>query len=237
MGAAFRSTHWSLIFKAGDSLSPDSNGALEELCHRYWYPLYSFARRRGQNAHDAQDITQGFFAKLLEKGYVKAADPNKGRFRTFMLTAFKAYSANEWDKTQTQKRGGGVDHVSLDWDDAEERFQGEPASQVDPELAFDKRWALSLIDRVTEKLKAEYQRIGKQTRYETLRIFMLDDPDRGAYEAAASTLGLSESGVRTSVMRLRHRFSQMLRDEIADTVESEEAVQEELQHLLAALSS
>jgi hypothetical protein len=182
-------------------------------------------------------MTQGFFAKLLEKGYVKAADQNKGRFRNFLLTAFKAYSTNEWDRAQAQKRGGEVDHVSLDWEDAEERFLAEPSSSSDPEIAYDKRWALTLIDRVTEKLKGEYQRIGKRERYETLKAFMLDDPDPGAYELVASTLGLSESGVRTSVMRLRHRFSRMVRDEIADTVDTDEALQQELQHLLMALSS
>jgi len=182
-------------------------------------------------------MTQGFFAKLLEKGYVKDADQNKGRFRTFLLMAFKAFSANEWDRAQTQKRGGKVDHVSLDWEDAEERFLAETSRSSDPELSYDKRWALTLIDRVTERLEGEYQRIGKRERYESLRGFMLDDPDPGAYESVASALGLTESGVRTSVMRLRHRFSQMLRDEIADTVDTEEALQQELQHLLMALSS
>lgn len=235
--AAFRSTQWSLVLRAGDSRSVESFEALEELCQRYWYPLYSFARRSGRNPHDAQDVTQGFFAKLLEKGYVKLADRNKGRFRTFMLKAFKGFTANEWDRERAQKRGGAKEHVPLDWEDAEERFQSEPKGETDPEMSYDKRWALTLIERVYQKLEAEYRRIGKAERYLALKDFLLDDPDSGAYQTAAQRLGLSNSGVRSSVMRLRQRFREMLRDEVVDTVEDEAAMQDEFKHLLKALSS
>jgi RNA polymerase sigma-70 factor (ECF subfamily) len=232
----FRTTHWSVVLLAGAQASPRSAEALEQLCRAYWYPLYAYTRRRGYDAHTAQDLTQGFFERVLEKNYLVDADARRGRFRTFLLTSLNHFLANEWDKTQRQKRGGGCALLSLDDRTAEERYRLEPAEPATPESYFDRRWAETVLEAVFNRLRAEFNDGGKAGRFEALKGFLLADERGASYAGTAAQLGLSEVSVRSAVSRLRQRFRELMRAEIANTVSNPSEVDEEIRHLFTALN-
>jgi DNA-directed RNA polymerase specialized sigma24 family protein len=231
----FSTTHWSVILQAGDSQLPQSEQALERLCRAYWYPLYAFVRRRGFDADLAQDITQGFFACLLEKKTISVADPARGRFRTFLLTSLNNYLHNEWDRANRQKRGGGREILSMDALPAEERYSLEPADHLTPERLFDQRWAQEVVDRATERLQKEFDSAGQGERLARLRSFLLSDPAGASHTQVAVELDMSIGAVRTAIHRLRRRFGELLRVEIAETVTCPEELDAEIRHLLQAL--
>jgi RNA polymerase sigma-70 factor (ECF subfamily) len=230
--AVFATTHWSVVVRAGDSGSPETEAAMERLCRTYWYPLYVFVRRKGHNHEDASDLTQSFFAKFLEKRYLKAVDASLGKFRTFLLTSITNFLANEWDKSQTQKRGGGQQVVSLEDATAEERYRLEPVEHTTPETLYEKRWAQTVVGVVLDRLAEETE----ERRFEVLKRFLLEEKGSVSYEEAAGQLGMSVAAVTSAVHRMRGRFSALLVEEVSNTVDSPEAVEPELRHLLAALS-
>lgn len=229
----FVTTHWSVVLSAQDSSSPQSNQALETLCRAYWFPLYAFVRRLGHGPHDAQDLTQDFFARVLEKGYLKAADRERGRFRTFLLVALKRFLANEWDRQHAQKRGGGAAIVSIDQELAESRFAAEPSHQLQPDLLFDRQWALTLLECTMTRLHDEYLSTGRAKLFELLRGCLAKDESALPYAEIASRLNLTEAAVKMAVQRLRARYREILRAEIADTVATPDEVEEEIRHLFS----
>jgi len=230
--AAFATTHWSVVVRAKDSQSPEAASAMERLCGTYWYPLYVFVRRKGHGHEDACDLTQAFFARFLEKRYLRSVDPCLGKFRTFLLTTMTHFLANEWDRAQAQKRGGGVQVISFDEATAEERYRLEPVEQVTPETIFERRWAQTVMGLVLDRLAAETE----EKRFEVLKRFLLEDKGAVSYEEAASRLGMSVAAITSAISRMRARFRALLFDEIANTVESPDTVEQEIRHLLAALS-
>jgi DNA-directed RNA polymerase specialized sigma24 family protein len=231
----FATTHWSVVLAAGKGDAPDSEQALALLCRHYWYPLYAFVRQQGQDVHAAQDLTQEFFARLLARNWLAAADPDRGRFRTFLLTALKRFLANEWDRARAQKRGGGVQPLPLDFDAGEQRLVREPATAEAPDAIFVKRWALELLHRTLERLRAEYAGRGKGELFARLEDTLTGHRTDDTYGGIAHQLGLSEAAVKMQAMRLRRRFSELLREEIAHTVATPEDVEEELRFLSDAL--
>lgn len=228
----FATTHWSVVIRAADCETPEAASAMEQLCATYWYPLYAFARRRGHRHEDASDLTQAFFARFLEKQYLRSVDSSLGKFRTFLLTSMTHFLANEWDKTQTQRRGGGCRVLSLDEAAAEARYRLEPVDQATPERIFERHWAQTLMRTVLDKLAKETD----EERFEVLKGFLLDPRGALSYEAAATTLRISVAAVASAVHRMRERFRSLLYMEVANTVESADAVEPELRHLLGVLS-
>lgn len=233
--ASFATTHWSLIIAASQSPSPQARAALEELCGNYWYAVYAFVRRRGKQADDARDLTQEFFARLLEKEYLEAADRERGRFRTFLLTAVARFLNNEYERACAQKRGGGQAALSLDFERGEERYRHEPADPWTAEKIFDRRWALTLLDQAVMKLKQDYAAAGKGLLFDELKIFLTGESGAPVYEDSAARLGTSPGAVKVAVHRLRQKYRDALRQEIAQTVAAEEDIDSELHVLLAAL--
>ena len=234
--AHFATTHWSVVLTAGRSDRAAAAAALERLCQEYWFPVYSFIRRKGHDAHQAEDLTQGFFARLLEKNWLESADPNRGRFRTFLLTAVTRFLANEYDRDQALKRGGGQRVLSFDAQDAEGRYLLEPASDSTPETNFEHQWAHQILAVVMEKLRTEFDGGGRAGRFEALKGFLLGEGEVQSYAATAARLGISESAVKSGIHRLRQRYGEILRDEIAQTVETAAEVEAEISHLLNILS-
>lgn len=234
-GRRFATTRWSLVLAAGDSGSDDSERALAELCSQYWYPLYAYARRRGYDPEDAGDLTQAFFAKLLEKRDLKAADPARGRFRTFLLTSMKNFLAGEWRRGQTQRRGGAVDVLSLDFDSAEATYGMEPSRELDPEAMYERRWALGLLDRAVRDLRTEYEKAGNADLFDALKGYLGGDDDVLPYAELAGRLGRSEGSLRTASSRLRSRWRRRIRELVAETVRDESEVQDELRSLIASV--
>jgi len=228
----FHTTRWSLVLCAGGE-GAGAYSALSGLCEAYWYPLYAFIRRQGYTAHDAQDLTQEFFAGLVERGGVGHVAPERGRFRTWLLTALKHFLINEWRRARTQKRGGGAITVSFD-DDAEARYLREPADPMSADKLFDRRWALTLLDRVLERLGTELAQSGKSAHFEALKFCL--GGEKHAYGEIAISLGMTESAVKVAAHRLRERYRALIRAEIAETVASSEEVDGELRDLFAALS-
>jgi RNA polymerase sigma-70 factor (ECF subfamily) len=230
---AFATTRWSIVLSAGHQSSPDAESALETLCRTYWYPLYAFARRRGSSPEDAADLTQEFFSRLLEKEYLLAADREKGRFRSFLLTMFKRFLLKEHDRAQAQKRGGGWKRLSIDIEAGEQRYGYEPADEWTPEALFERRWALTLLEQVIDRLQSDYEAKGKRRLFDQCKPFLT-----GAgppYEDLARELDMNDSAVRVAVHRLRERYREMLRQEVAQTIAGTDAVEEELNHLRSAL--
>lgn len=209
--------------------------ALSKLCQTYWYPLYAYARGRGQSREDAEDLTQEFFARLLEKNWIDSADPEKGRFRSFLLTAMKRFLADEWDKARAQKRGGGVPLLPLQFDTAETRLSREPADEVTPEQRFERRWVLTLLDEVLERLRRQYAQEGNAELFAALNPCLVGDRTAQPYAELAEKLGLSESAVKSAVHRLRQSYRKLLREEIRQTVATPGEVDEELRHLFEVL--
>ena len=232
---AFVTTHWSVVLSARDKSSPQSAAALEKLCRAYWYPLYAHVRWLGNSPHDAEDLTQEFFARLLEKNYLEAAERERGRFRTFLLMALKRFLANEWDRARTRKRGGGVAPLPLDREVAEQRYQAE-AAEFPSDRMYERRWALALLAQTMSRLRAEFEQAGNSAGFERLKAFLTFGNQNIPCAAAAAELGVSEGALRVTVHRLRKRFRELFREEISHTVTSAEDAEEEFRHLLAALS-
>jgi RNA polymerase sigma factor (sigma-70 family) len=235
--AWFVTTHWSVVLSAQDSHGSHSRQALESLCRTYWYPLYSFARRAGHSPTDAEDLTQGFFARLLEKDYLKAAAIDKGRFRTFLLVALKRYLANEWDRQHAQKRGGFTAIVPIDQDLAETRFASELTNHLSPDLLFDRQWAMTLLDRTMTQLQQEYSASGRSELFDCLRLCLAKDESALPYTEIASRLKVTEASIKMAVHRLRSRYREILQHEIAQTVSTREEIEEEIRHLFSVFAS
>lgn len=233
--AQFATTHWSLVLQAVDRKSAEARSALGTLCQNYWYPLYAFVRRQGHSTSDAQDLTQAFFARLLEKDELAAVDRSKGRFRTFLLTALGHFLLNEWDKERAVKRGGNLTRWPLNFDAAESRYSLEPSHAQTPEAIFDRDWALALLDRSRSRLNAGHKAALKQEQFDALQVFLTGASDAPTYQAAGERLGMTEGAVKVAVHRLRHRFREILRDEIRNTVATDQEVDEEIQALFVAL--
>jgi RNA polymerase sigma factor (sigma-70 family) len=227
----FAATHWSAIVRAGGSNSPAASEALEQLCRIYWYPLYAFARRHGCNPSDAEDLTQTFFTRLLGQNLIARADPAKGRFRTFLLTLFKRFLANEWHREHAQKRGGFQAVVSIDSALAESRFGAEPAHGERPDALFERQWAVTLLDQVMNRLREEYVASGRGSLFEHLEACLIRDAAALPYTEIAVQLNLAEAAVKMAMHRLRGRYQAILREEIGKTVASPEEVELELQDL------
>jgi RNA polymerase sigma factor (sigma-70 family) len=234
--SCFVTTHWSAVLSAGHSHTPRGRHALERLCETYWFPLYAYLRRRGRSPEDAQDLTQEFFARLLEGNRIRTADQNKGRFRSFLLTGMNNFLADEWDKARAQKRGGGPRTVPLQFDTVESRYGSEPIDNVTPERNFERRWALTLLDDVLKRLGAEYEREGKADLFAALNPCLVGDRTSQPYHELSQKIGMTESAVKSAVHRLRRRYRQLLREEIASTVASADEVDDELKHLSTVLA-
>lgn len=231
----FATTQWTQVLHAGRSDSTSAREALGQLCQIYWYPLYAYARRRGNSPADAEDLTQGFFARLLELNSLAAVRREKGKFRSFLLASLNHYLSDEWDRARAQKRGHGR-VISLDANLAEERFSHEPADALTPEKLFEKKWAMTLLESVVQKLRGEHESAGKGALFTALKFSIAGDPGAESYAELASQLGMSETTLRVTIHRLRQRYRQLLRDEIARTVASEAEVDGEIRHLFAALA-
>jgi RNA polymerase sigma-70 factor (ECF subfamily) len=234
--AGFALTHWSVVLAAGRSDSTQARDALERLCRTYWFPIYAFVRRQGHSPHDAQDLTQEFFARLLAKHYLADADRAKGRFRSFLLASLKHFLANEWDKARAQKRGGGQVMIPIDIKTAETSCGFEPADDSTPDKIFERRWALTLLDQVLRRLRDEYVRDGKERLFEQLKPTLTEASRSVPYAEIATRLGTSEGAVKGAVHRLRQCYRELLRAEIADTVASPAEIDDEIRNLFAALA-
>jgi len=236
--ANFTPTHWSVVLAAaGRSDSTHARDALERLCRNYWLPIYAFVRRQGHGPHDAQDLTQEFFARLLERNYLAGVDRDKGRFRSFLLASVKHFLANEWDKAKAQKRGGGHVPISIDATVAENSFSLEPADAMTADKIFERRWALALLEQVLRRLREEYTRDGKEKQFEQLKATLTEASRSLPYAEIAARLGTSEGAVKVAVHRLRQRYRELLRAEIADTVAGAGEIDDEIRNLFAALAN
>ena len=236
MGAAFVTTHWSVVLAASQGASPQADEAMAKLCADYWYPVYAYLRRRGYGLEEAQDLTQEFFARLIERNYLAHLKREGGKFRSFLLTALNHFLANQWDQAQTQKRGGGRKILSLDEVDAEGRYLLEPVDNVTPEILFERRWALAVLDHVLERLRQEYAVSERADLFKQLQGFLSGDRQGSSYAEVAAAHHISEGAVKMAVHRLRKRYGELLREEIARTVGSQQEVDEEIQYLLTAVS-
>ena len=230
----FPTTRWTVVVAAGDPGRKEARSALVSLCENYWYPLYAFLRRRGYPADQAQDLTQEFFTRVLEGRYLDRADQEKGRFRSFLLSSLKFFVADEGDRQRAHKRGGGQ-LVPLEFSTGEERYQREPAHDETPERIFERRWALSVLDRVVEKLRDEFVQHGRREHFDRLKVFLLGQSD-APYAALAREMNTSEGALKVAIHRLRKRYRELFRQEIADTVADPVEVESELRFLAAALT-
>jgi RNA polymerase sigma factor (sigma-70 family) len=233
----FATTNWSVVLEAGRTDYIRAAGALEKLCVIYWYPVYAFIRRRGSDEHAAKDLTQAFFAHLLENETLKKVDRQKGKFRSFLLTAATHFLTNEWNKGQALKRGGQHQVISLDDAEAEELYRHEPAGGLTPEELYDRRWAFTLLNEVLARLKREYAAANKGELFAKLESGLVDPVNPGAYAEWGQALDMSEGAVRVAAHRLRRRFGELLRNEIGRTVASPAEVDEEIRHLFAAIGN
>ena len=224
------------MLAAGRKSSPQSDQALGELCRIYWYPLYAYVRRQGKTKEDAEDLVQGFFARFLEKNYLEGLAAERGRFRAFLLAALKHFLANAHDRAQAQKRGGGTELIPLDWQDADARYHLDPPDPASPDRAFDRRWALALLERVVTRLRDECAAEGKARLFEQTKGFLMVGEAVIPYPRAAAELAMEEGAVRVAVHRLRQRYRGILRDEIAQTLDDPAQVAEELRALQDALA-
>jgi len=234
--AAFVTTHWSVVLAARRADTTRARDALARLCQTYWHPLHAYVRRLGHSPHDAQDLTQEFFARLLAKNYLADADAARGRFRSFLLAALKHFLANEWEKARAQKRGGGQIPISIDPVAAETGCHFEPADPATAEKLFERRWALTLLDQVLRRLRQEYATTGRETLFEQLKPTLTEASRSVRYAEMATRLGTTEGAVKVAVHRLRQQYRELLRAEIAETVASPGEVEDELRNLFAALA-
>jgi RNA polymerase sigma factor (sigma-70 family) len=236
-GGQFMTTRWSAVLLSAQSQAPGADHAREEFCRLYWYPLYAFIRRRGYNADDARDLTQGFFLFVFDHKALQRATPTKGKFRSFLLGSLKNYLSNEYQRENAIKRGGKIDFVSVDFSDGEDRYSREPTDTLTPEKIFDASWALTLLRRATEQLKEEYSAQGKASVFEALRPFLdvSGAVQAPSYEIVAENLRVSGAGVKTLIHRLRKRYSEILRQSVAQTVTDPSEIDDEIRSLCEAL--
>jgi RNA polymerase sigma-70 factor (ECF subfamily) len=232
----FATTHWSLVAAAQDPASPQAAEALATLCRNYWYPLYAYIRRHGHSADEAQDLTQGFFATLLEQHTLNVVDRTRGKFRSFLLTACKYYLGHERGKARAQKRGGGRTFLSLDFADAENRYKMEPAHTLTPDKLYARRWALAMLDQVLGRLRQEFALKGKGPLFERLRVCLLGEKTALPHGQVARELNMTEGAVKAAAHRLRQRFRELVREEIAQTVDGPHEIEDEIRELFAALA-
>lgn len=235
-GEAFVTTRWSVVMKAAQQDSPGAEEALEKLCQTYWYPLYAFIRWRGNSHHEAEDLTQGFFACLVDKNHLKDITVEGGKFRSYLLTLLKRFLANDWNRECAQKRGGGKTILSLDDQDAATRYAGEPADHSTPETLFERRWAMTLLNQVMDRLRADRTAAGKGELFEALRGHLSGAEKSVPHAELGARLGMSEGAIKKAVHDLRKRYGNLLRAEIAATVSDPEEVEEEIRHLIAVAS-
>jgi RNA polymerase sigma-70 factor (ECF subfamily) len=232
----FATTHWSVVLRAGRPKAPGYQDALQSLCRSYWFPLYVYLRRQGYNNQRAEDYTQAFFCRILEKKVLSMADSKRGKFRSFLLSALKNFLLDEYDRANAQKRGGGRKILSIDFKGAENQYSMEPADSLTPEKLFDKSWALTVLDRTMTRLKTELTSQNKQQFFEHLKIYLTTGKDTIPYRDKAAQMNMTEGNVRTAVHRLRRRYRKLLRDEIAQTVTAEDQIDEEIDDLFNALA-
>ena len=231
----FATTRWTLVLKAGDAASGEQADALAQLCQTYWYPLYAFIRRQGSSVEQAQDLTQGFFARLLERNYLDRADRDKGKFRWFLLGALKHFLSNQREHDRAAKRGGTTIHLPLDEILAEKRYQLEPSTDLTPDKIYERAWAMTLLARVRQQLREHYEEAGKHERYEKLECLLPGTHEKRSYTELASELGLSEGALRVELHRLKATYRQLLRAEIAHTVSAPTEIDEELRELILVM--
>jgi RNA polymerase sigma-70 factor (ECF subfamily) len=231
----FATTHWSVVLTAREASSPEGAAALEKLCRAYWYPLYAYVRRRGFSEHDAQDLTQGFFAQLLDRQSLQRVTKDKGRFRSFLLASINYFIADQRDSATAQKRGGGQQVLSFDAQEAETRYRMEPVDERTPEAIFEHHWAITLLDQVLVRLREEFAQAGKGHLFEALQPFLVEGAEEKTYAEAAPEIGLSEEAFKKAVQRMRHRYHKLFREEIAHTVAGSDEVEEELRNLCTVL--
>lgn len=234
--ARFATTHWSLVLAAGDKADSHCAAALQTLCQTYWYPLYAYVRHQGTGPQDAEDLVQAFFVFLLEKDRLSSLDQDKGKFRSFLLTALKHFRTDQWKRANAVKRGGGRTHLSLDMTEAEDRFLHEPVDTTTPERLFDMNWAVTLLNRVFEQLQQEQQGQGKGEQFDRLKFCLTGQRSTIPYAQLAEQLAVSESSLKVRIHRLRKRYRELLQQEIGHTVSVPEDVDEELRYLFQVLS-
>ncbi len=235
--AQFQTTHWSIVLAASHRSSVSSREALSDLGRKYWYPLYAYAHRRADTVQLAQDLTQEFFARLLEKNDLVSADPERGRFRAFLLGSFKHFLANEWDKARAQKRGGG--HRQIPWNFDTDKFSHclEQAEEMTPDRLYERQWALTLLDQTLSRLRDEFVEEGKEAHFEQLKVFITGDRPTSTHAQVARELGMTEGAVKVAAHRLRRRYRNLLQAEVAQTVAAPEEVDDEIRSLFTILGS
>jgi RNA polymerase sigma-70 factor (ECF subfamily) len=232
----FHTTHWSVVLAAGEGGSEQATAALSRLCQTYWFPVYAFIRKRGHSPEQAQDFTQEFFAGFLEKNYVAKAARDRGRFRAFLMSSVENFLHNQHDKAQAQKRGAGQQLLSLDYEEAEERYRIEPVEESDPAKIFEQQWAAMLLETVLNRLRDEFSAEGRVGLFEDLQAHLWGDPESIPYAQLGQKCGLKEAGVKTIAHRLRQRYRELLREEIAQTVAKPGEVDDEIRHLMRIVS-
>jgi len=232
----FTTTHWSAVLAAGQGESPRAAQALETLCRTYWYPLYAYVRRQGHSPEDAQDLTQDFFAHLLAKGFPRGAAPERGKFRSFLLASLRHLLVDQHRHADAAKRGGGQRTVSLDESRAEERFRLEPQHELTPEKIYEREWAMTLLERAQSRLREEYVAAGNAELHDRLKGFPLAEKGASSFQQAATKLGMTESALKSAVHRMRARYRQLVREEVAHTVADPAEVNEEARYLIAVIS-
>jgi RNA polymerase sigma-70 factor (ECF subfamily) len=235
--ARFPTTHWSRVVRAGDPSTGPAREALAELCASYWYPVYAFIRRQGHEPNPAQDLTQAFFVRLLEKGTLAAADPSRGKFRSFVRTACSHFLADERDRARARKRGGAQIVLSIDARDAEGRYLREPAHNLTPERLFERAWVLTVLEHVFERLGQDYEKAGDAALFEQLKLVLTDGPHSVSYATFAARLGMTQGAVQVAVHRLRRRYRTILLEQIAATLDDPTEVEAEVRELFAVLGS
>ncbi len=236
-GDIFATTSWTVVLAAGQRHTPQSEAALEKLCRSYWFPIYAYIRRRGRSKEDAEDLTQTFLSRFVGKDGLLCVNARHGRFRAFLLASLKHFLANQWDRSQSRKRGGKVAILTLDWQNADTQFQVAAAAGQCPERVFDREWAISLLDKVIERLRDECADAGRASQFEELKVFLTAGKGALPHAAAAEALGIDEGTVRVAVHRLRKRYRKLLRDEIAQTLDDPAQVDEEMRALFGAFSA
>ena len=234
----FTTTHWSVVLATAEQDSPQGAAALEKLCRTYWYPLYCYVRRRGYGHEDAQDLTQGFLLQLLERHSLARVDASKGRFRSFLLAGLNYFLSDQRDRAAAQKRGGGQPTLSfMDTRDADERYRLEPVDERSPDKLFERRWALTLLDQVLARLEQEFREAGKLELFQRLRAFLVAGTGEQSYAGIGGELGMSGEAVKKAVHRMRHRYYELFREEIAHTVSGPAEVEEEMRYLCAVMAA
>lgn len=237
MNDTFATTHWTVVLAAGRQHTPSADRALEELCRTYWYPLYAYVRRHGHTHEEAEDLTQAFFARFLERNYLEGLSSDKGRFRAFLLAALKHFLANEWDRAHRQKRGGALAPLSLDWQSADTRYQIEPVDTLSPDRIYDREWALALLERVIHRLRDECAAAQQSQLFEQLKPFLTLDKAAAPYSETAARLGMTEGALRVAAHRLRRRYRALLLEEITQTLADPAQAHEELRALMSAFNA